>query len=189
MIKSYPTHWRLPRISQPQAKNLFGTTMLDPREGASPSGSKTWQTLHSQDSPHPRADALTHAPKTAGSRHGGLSETTNDPTRHKLWTQKTQDSKPKSSVTDTDGLCSAPGPRLSPSARPPAPLPPLFTYTASRCSCRNPCRGFVCHVTCNPHHTRPNLLNGNCVCSTSCYALRPPLKALTQTSRTIVVDM
>ena len=123
MIKSYPTHWRLPRISQPQAKNLFGITMLAPREGASPSGSKTWQTRHAQDSPHSRADALTHAPETAGSSHGDLSETTNDPTRHKLWTQKTQDSKLKSSVTDTDGLCSAPGPRLSPSARPPASSP------------------------------------------------------------------
>ena len=192
MIKSDPTQWRLPRISQPQAKKLSGITMLAPREGASPSGSKTWQTRHAQDSPHSRADALTHAPETAGSSHGDLSETTNDPTRHKLWTQKTQDSKPKSSVTDTDGLCSAPGPRLSlsarppasspcqapgipplclpPSARPPAPLPPLFTYTASRCSCRNPCRGVVCHVTCDPHRTRPNLLNGNCSCSTSCYA-------------------
>ena len=83
-------------------------------------------------------------------------------------------------------------PRHFPSARPPAPfpcqargtlslpgprhLPSLFTYTASRCSCRNPCSGFVCHVTCNPHHTRPNLLNGNCFCSTSCYALDRPSK-------------
>ena len=34
-----------------------------------------------------------------------------------------QDAEPKTSVTDTDGLCSAPGPRLSPSARPPASSP------------------------------------------------------------------
>ena len=162
MIKSYPTHWRLPRISQPQAKNLFGITMLAPREGASPSGSKTWQTRHAQDSPHSRADALTHAPETAGSSHGDLSETTNDPTRHKLWTQKTQDSKPKSSVTDTDGLCSAPGPRLSPSARPPASspcqtpgIPPLCLPPSARPPASFPCQAPGIPPLPGPRHPFP----------------------------------
>ena len=93
-------------------------------------GSKTWRKLHSQDSPHSRAIALTpkplvsrhETPKTAGSRHGGLAETSNALTRHKLWIQTAQDPRPKTSVTGTDGLCSAPGPRPPPSACPPAPF-------------------------------------------------------------------
>jgi hypothetical protein len=83
----------------------FGTTTQDPREAASLLGPSMWLQPCGQDSSHFRAIALTMPQKSLRQIQDMVV-----PLRPTVESVTMQDAETKTSWTDTDGQCSAPGP-------------------------------------------------------------------------------